>query len=71
MKAILEFDLPEEDYEFKQAVNAEWLHSGVMEFSQWLRTQYKYEGVETMELFDVRSKLFDILTEHGVDTDAF
>jgi coproporphyrinogen III oxidase len=42
MKAILEFNLPEDDHEFEMATTGAKMHSVLWEMDQWLRAQYKY-----------------------------
>jgi len=42
MKAILEFNLPEDNVEYELVNNAGKMHSVLWEMDQWLRTQYKY-----------------------------
>ena len=42
MKAILEFNLPEDHTEFEFANNGAKMYSVLWEMDQWLRTQYKY-----------------------------
>lgn len=43
MKAILEFNLPEEQEEFNNAIKANDYLSAIQEFKKYLRTHYKYE----------------------------
>lgn len=42
MKAILKFNLPEDDYDYKLVNNAQKMHSVLWEMSQWLRAKVKY-----------------------------
>jgi hypothetical protein len=42
MKAILEFNLPEDDHEFKMATTGASMHSVLWEMDQWLRSNTKY-----------------------------
>ena len=42
MKAILEFNLPEDSHEFQMATTGAAMHSTLWEMDQWLRAQYKY-----------------------------
>ena len=44
MKAILEFNLPEDKEDFDFATNAVNYYSALVEFDQWLRSEYKYNG---------------------------
>jgi hypothetical protein len=43
MKALLEFNLPEEQEEFNNAIKANDYLSAIQEFKKYLRTHYKYE----------------------------
>ena len=64
MKAILEFNLPEDKGEFDFATNAVNYYSALVEFDQWLRSEYKYNGNEPM--FEVRQKLNQIINENNI-----
>jgi hypothetical protein len=64
MKAILEFNLPEDKVEFDFATNAVNYYSALVEFDQWLRSEYKYNGNEAM--FEVRQKLNEIINENNI-----
>ena len=44
MKAVLEFTLPEENVEFRQACEASKVLAFVNDFENWLRTQDKYHA---------------------------
>jgi len=75
MKAILEFDLPEDDYNFKAATQAsDWI-SVVWRFDQWLRSEIKYNDEkytkkEYLLLEKVRQQLRDEIIKHGVSLDG-
>ena len=43
MKAILEFNLPEDEHEFESANQGHRLRLATMALDQWLRKQVKYE----------------------------
>ena len=72
MKAILEFNLPEDHIDFELAVNGAKAQSTLWEMDQWLRAQYKYmpddeyskDKYETFE--KCRDKLREIMFENGV-----
>ena len=72
MKAILEFNLPEDHIEFEMAVNGSKMHSVLWEMDQWLRAQYKYmpdteyseDKYNTFE--KCRDQLREIMFENGV-----
>ena len=42
MKAILEFNLPDDDHEFKMATTGASMHSVLWEMDQWLRSNTKH-----------------------------
>ena len=64
MKAIIEFNLPEDKEEFDFANNAVNYYSALCEFDQWLRSEYKYNGNEAM--VEVREKLNEIINENNI-----
>ena len=74
MKATLQFNLPEDDHEFKMATTGANMHSVLWEMDQWLRAQYKYMPDDAPEgaydaYFKSREKLFEILNEDGLKLD--
>ena len=64
MKATLEFNLPEEQEDFNHATNGFNYYMALVEMDQWLRSEYKYNGVEAM--YEVREKLREIILENNV-----
>jgi hypothetical protein len=64
MKATLEFNLPEEKDEYNFANNGINYYSALVEFDQWLRSEYKYNGNEAM--YEVRKKLNEFINENNV-----
>mgnify|MGYP003111845480 CR=1 FL=1 len=50
MEGILKFELPREEVEFKQAVNAGNAYAALWEFYQYLRKKIKYEDLPEHEL---------------------
>jgi len=75
MKAILEFNLPEDHHDFELAVNGAKAQVALWEMDQWLRAQYKYmpdeeyskDKYETFE--KCREQLREIMFEHGLKFD--
>lgn len=68
MKAILEFNLPEEANEHKQAVQgADWEYA-LFELDQHLRGLVKYGDDEALADFaqKIRDRLYEILNESGL-----
>ena len=64
MKAVLEFNLPEDKEDFDFATNGLNYYSALTEFDQWLRSEYKYNGKQ--EMYAVRQKLNEIINENNV-----
>lgn len=75
MKAILEFQLPEDSHEFDMATQGTSMHSALWEMDQWLRAQYKYmpdEGYSEDKYnayYDAREQLGKIMFENGIKFD--
>ena len=75
MKAVLEFNLPEDHIDFELAVNGAKAQSTLWEFDQWLRAQYKYmpdteysaDKYETYE--KCRDQLREIMFQNGLKFD--
>lgn len=70
MKAILEFNLPEEDLEHKAAVNGGLYKSCLFELDQWLRSKLKYSELsdEAYKAFDeTRTQLRELYNESTQD----
>ena len=49
MKGKLEFNLPEEEYDFRNAVNGEKYHSLLLEIDNSCRLMLKHKGSYTVE----------------------
>ena len=75
MEAILKFNLPDDDHEFKMATSGASMHSVLWDMDQWLRAQYKYMPDEeySQEKFEayveVRDKLLELINNNGLDLD--
>lgn len=75
MKAILEFDLPEDEQDFKLATKASDWWDVCWQMDQWLRAQYKYMSDESYSedkynaYYEARQKLFELMSENGVSLD--
>ena len=74
MKAILEFNLPEENDEFDLAINAVKWYSVCWELDQYLRSKTKYapdsmpnEVYEALN--ETRDKLRELLIENNINFD--
>ena len=72
MKAILEFNLPEDQFEFNMATKGAAMHSVLWEMDQWLRTQYKYmsDNEHSEDKYDTfvkcREQLGEIMNNEGI-----
>jgi hypothetical protein len=71
-KAILEFNLPEEQVEFEQAVNASKYSSVLWDLDQLLRNKTKYASDDVTKeqleaMYMVRDELWKILNEYNLD----
>lgn len=72
MKAILKFDLPDDQDEYVMATQASAMHSVLWDMDQWLRSQTKYApddiSDDTFEAFELcREKLREIVYENGIN----
>lgn len=63
MKAILEFNLPEERNEHLLAVKSANIYSILLDIDQWLRSKIKHEDREEFE--EVREELHLLMEQHG------
>ena len=69
MKAILEFNLPEENEEFQAAVNGLNYKSAIWDYDQWLRSEMKYSELsdQTYKAYETcRKELRKILEEDNI-----
>lgn len=67
MKAILEFNLPDDNQEFELAAKALKMFGTLWDFDVWLRTEIKYNNQEHYE--PVREKLRELMNENRIDFD--
>lgn len=61
MKAILEFDLPSESWEFEQAQKGANYRFTLDDLDNWLRAKEKYEDLEMVKIDEVRAKIRELL----------
>ncbi len=73
MKATLEFNLPEDKYEWENAIQADAMFCALWDLSQELRTMWKYQQYQREEEYaiveSIRDKFYIILQEHNVNLD--
>lgn len=70
MKAILEFNLPDDAYEFAEANKATSYHSAITEIVRNVRARVKYQETwqeASEEVSNVYDAIFDILNEYNID----
>lgn len=70
MKATIEFNLPEDKYEYDLANKSSSLLSCIMEFEQEIRKIYKYEDLKENQLEiveKIREKFYEILQDNEIN----
>lgn len=67
MKAILQFEIPEEKDEFTLATRGCDMWVTLFEFDQWLRSQIKYN--DRIEYQEIRNKLYELLDTYNISFD--
>ena len=72
MKAILEFDLPDDQSDLESAINGYKWQLAMWDMSQYLRSKTKYAPDETSgevieALEKARDELFDILNNYNLE----
>ena len=72
MKAVLKFNLPEDQAEFDFAVQGSKMYSALWDISQELRTLWKYEELKEEEwdmVERIRNKFYEILDDNQIKLD--
>lgn len=69
MKAILEFNLPEEEAEHKLALDGGKWMSVCHELDRWLRSIQKHSERETLKVGEVRARLYEEIASSGLSLD--
>ena len=67
MKAILRFDLPEDEQDLYYAQHGVDYCLVLEDLNIWLRTKYKYEQQETIKIEEVRTKLHELKSERNLE----
>lgn len=69
-KVIIEFNLPEEQFEYDEATKARSYSRTIEDLDNYLRGKIKYDDTLTDEQYDVyqeiRSKLWELKNENAV-----
>lgn len=72
MKAILEFNLPDDQREYNVTIQASKMQSFLWDFSQQLRSWYKYhhDFKDADDALDkIREEFYRLLNEHMINID--
>jgi hypothetical protein len=74
MKAILKFNLPEDQLDFDLSVNGAKAQSALCDMDQWLRSQTKYApddiSEDTFKAFELcREQLREFINNNGINLD--
>jgi len=64
-QAILVFELPEYEEDFRRASNVQALSRTFGEYTDWLRQVCKYQDPKAVDATACRTKLYEIATENG------
>ncbi len=70
MKAVLEFNLPEDQDDFDTATNGWKYRSVLCDIDNFLRSKLKYEElppVEDIGYEKARTELWNLINEHNID----
>lgn len=71
MKATLEYNLPDDQHEWDNAVKANDMYAALWDISQELRIMWKYKEYQTDEEYalvdSIRDKFYEILNEHNIN----
>jgi hypothetical protein len=72
MKVKLEYNLPDDQFEFECAVKSTKMYFSLTEINDELRSIWKYEDLKAnqFEMVErIREKFFEILTENEINLD--
>jgi len=74
MKAILKFNLPDDQHEYAMATQGSAMHSVLWDMDQWLRSQTKYApddiSEDTYKAFELcREQLREFINNNGINLD--
>ena len=67
MEAILKFNLPEDEWEFKRAVDGSNLHVAITDYQNKMRSFLKHNDSATdahQEFYDL---FYEVMNEHNID----
>lgn len=66
MIAKLEFNLPDDDYEYRCAVNGRKWRTVAEELDRFLRNKMKYEDLNTISIETIRTEINVLCEEEGL-----
>ena len=74
MKAILKFNLPDDQHEYAMATQGSAMHSVLWDMDQWLRSQTKHApddmSEDTYKAFELcREQLREFINNDGINLD--
>ena len=69
MKAILEFNLPEDTQDFELAIKGGYLSFIISDFDQKLRAMEKYEDTDVITIESARNILREIMEQYDITFD--
>ena len=74
MNAILQFNLPEDNVDFKMATHGVKAHLALWDYDQFLRSKIKYASDDVSEeviehLQECRDNLYEYMNKHGISFD--
>ena len=74
MKAILKFNLPDDQHEYATATNGSKMHSVLWDMDQWLRSQTKHApdsmSEDTYKAYELcREQLREFINNEGINID--
>jgi len=72
MKVTIEYNLPDDQFEFESAVKSNKMFFALIEIKDELRSIWKYEELKKnqFEMVErIREKFFEILTENEINLD--
>ena len=71
MKAIIEYNLPDDQYEYDMSLSAIKMHTAMMEMGNYLRSEYKYNeySEEKAEYInEINVKFWQIVSENDINS---
>lgn len=63
----LKFSIPEEENEFRMAMDGGRWFNVVTDLDEWLRQKVKYADTDTVTVAEVRGKLSELVAEAGLE----